>query len=59
MKNVRHHALGIAALLLMAVLICAAVVLREAEWSLMFSVLALAAGFHGLRYLRGLSWWAR
>ena len=59
MRSVLHHAVGIGALCLMAALIYAAVVLRDGEWSLVLTVLSFAAGYHGLRYLRGLSWWAR
>lgn len=58
-RSILRHAVGVGALCLMAALIYAAVVLRKGEWSLLLTILSFAAGYHGLRYVRRLSWWAR
>jgi hypothetical protein len=59
MRGILRHLIGVGALCLMGALIYAAVVLREGEWSFLLTILSFAAGYHGLRYVRGLGWWAR
>ena len=58
-QRLLYHVLGIGALCLMVALIYAAAIFREAETTFLLIVLALAPGFHALRYLRGRGWRAR